>query len=125
MCFAVNNRESLKNVEYKWNPEVRHHKRQAKVILTCKLTSLCLTFTRFDRRLTSSGTKIDLRDEEEDCVETEEGEAMAKKIKADEYVECSSKKMLNVRKVFANAITVHLMPKNQKKRPMTMSCAVL
>nr|XP_022908629.1 cell division control protein 42 homolog [Onthophagus taurus] len=94
VCFAVDNLASLKNVENKWLPEIRHHKPQAKIILTC--------------------TKIDLRTD--DNIQTADGFAVCKRNKLDDYVECSSKLMRNVNQVFAIAISSYLSPYYAKKQ---------
>ena len=33
LCFALNNLDSLRNIEDKWIPEIKHHRKKAKVIL--------------------------------------------------------------------------------------------
>ncbi|KAI4458307.1 rho family gtpase [Holotrichia oblita] len=105
VCFAVNNRESFRSVEKKWVPEVRHHKPYSKVILVC--------------------TKIDLReDDNPNHLTTLEGKQMQKKMKADRFVECSSKLMQNVNKVFAEAIAAYIFSP-QKKKASSPTCVYL
>lgn len=67
--------------------------------------------------LSVSGTKIDLRDPNDpEQITSAEGKQMHKKMKTDRYVECSSKLMENVSKVFAEAMAAYIFsPKRTKK----------
>ncbi|XP_018332401.1 rho-related protein racC-like [Agrilus planipennis] len=84
VCFSVDNRASYKNIVSKWNPEIRHYRPKAKLILV--------------------GTKCDLRTDCPNPISTNEGQELMNKIKADGYVECSSKFMWNVSRVFEEAL---------------------
>jgi Ras-related C3 botulinum toxin substrate 1 len=102
VCFSVINRNSFKNVVDKWIPEITHHNDQAAIILV--------------------GTKTDLRNEKGgDSIDKSEGVAMAKKIKAVKYLECSAKLNEGVKEVFDAAIRAGWTKIHGKKR----SCTIL
>ncbi|CEJ05407.1 Putative Rho family, other [Rhizopus microsporus] len=85
ICFAINLRNSFKNVQDRWLPEVTHF---------CESVPKLLVGTKVDfrenkqeiQRLSSSGQTL---------ITTEEGRQMAKEIGAD-YYECSAMKNINV-----------------------------
>lgn len=71
ICFAVDQISSLRNVCDLWSREVKQGAPNATVILV--------------------GTKMDLRSNPgSKCITTKEGRKMAKRIKANGYIECSS-----------------------------------
>ncbi|CEI94186.1 Putative Rho family, other [Rhizopus microsporus] len=85
ICFAINLRNSFKNVQDRWLPEVTHF---------CEGVPKLLVGTKVDfrenkqeiQRLSLSGQTL---------ITTEEGRQMAKEIGAD-YYECSAMKNINV-----------------------------
>jgi cell division control protein 42 len=80
VCFSVVAPSSFENVKEKWVPEITHH---------CQKTPFLLV-----------GTQIDLRDEPQTVeklaknkqkpISIEQGEKLAKELKAVKYVECSA-----------------------------------
>lgn len=98
MCFTVDNRDSLSNVLYKWEPEIRHYLPKVPIVLV--------------------GNKKDIRDDYsppevlphnyKPPVTTSEGKAVASTIKAAAYVECSALRMTGVMEVFDAAIKASL-----------------
>jgi len=85
LCFSVASRTSYGNITDTWMPELRHH---------CPKTPIILV-----------GTKTDLRKEQSDVVAQEEGQRLAKSIKALRYMECSALTRLGLKEVFDAAIT--------------------
>ncbi|XP_063901769.1 ras-like GTP-binding protein Rho1 [Zophobas morio] len=83
VCFAVDMRDSLENIEPKWIAEVKHYCPNEPIVL-CAL-------------------KVDLRDSEKGCISREEGQQLADKLNV-AYVECSAKNNENVNLVFETAI---------------------
>eukprot|EP01120_Amphizonella_sp_Union-15-10_P014064 TRINITY_DN6689_c0_g1_i1.p1 TRINITY_DN6689_c0_g1~~TRINITY_DN6689_c0_g1_i1.p1 ORF type:complete len:196 (-),score=37.01 TRINITY_DN6689_c0_g1_i1:150-737(-) len=110
LCFSVIAPTSFSNIRTKWWPEVTHHCPSAQIMLV--------------------GTKVDCRDDQEKLatlkeknlqpVTPDQGETMAKEIKAVKYLECSALTQLGLKGVFDQAIKAVLMPspeiKKQKKR---------
>ena len=107
ILFSVTSFPSLQNVATKWQPEIQRFAPSAKIILAT--------------------SNIDLRDDPEavrrmqerghrGCITTEEGRAMAKRIGAVRYMECSSKTQVGVRELFEEAIRV-CVPELSRKKP--------
>ncbi|EKX31790.1 hypothetical protein GUITHDRAFT_98731, partial [Guillardia theta CCMP2712] len=100
VCFSVVNPTSLENVEHKWYKELQHHAPGVPIILV--------------------GTKIDLRnepqiikkleEEKQRPVTEEQGKAMANKVKAVKYLECSALTQHGLKRVFDEAIKCALKP---------------
>lgn len=86
LCFAIDNRVSFQNIKNMWIKEIKRY--QLPYVLV--------------------GTKSDLRNLETNTVKTQEGEEMAKKIKAVRYLECSAKLMEGVDDVFKTAVRTAL-----------------
>ena len=87
VCYAIDSPVSLENIETKWIPEITHFSPQSKIVLI--------------------GLKDDRRkDKGVECVETKAGEEMKTKIKANLFMECSSKTGHNVKEVFKSTIEV-------------------
>ncbi|GBO17085.1 Ras-like GTP-binding protein rhoA [Araneus ventricosus] len=90
LCFAIDNPESLTNVTEKWFPEIKVYSPNAPIILV--------------------GNKVDLRSDENTINELaskslqpisyDQGKAVAEKIKAVQYFECSGKNGDAVKEMF-------------------------
>lgn len=103
---------SYDNIKQKWYPEVRHHNRDAQIILV--------------------GTKSDLRDDKAYVeqmaqknlkpITKEQGEELRKEIKAERYMECSAIKNIGVKQVFDEAIRLELFKKPKKR---VYNCSLL
>ncbi|XP_017273892.1 ras-related C3 botulinum toxin substrate 1 isoform X2 [Kryptolebias marmoratus] len=101
ICFSLVMPSSFENVRAKWFNEVRHHCKEAPIILV--------------------GTMLDLRDDEDTIEELEEkklspitceqGLFMAKEIGAVKYVECTGLALRSLKMVFDEAIRAVLNPK--------------
>ena len=106
MCFAIDSPDSLENIPEKWIPEIKHFCPNIPVILV--------------------GNKKDLRNDEmaiqdlgkksQKPVTAEQGRSMAEKIKAFEYIECSSKTKEGVNEVFSTATRASLRKKKKKRK---------
>ena len=86
MCFSIDSPDSLENILEKWTLEVKHFCHNSPIILV--------------------GNKKDLRNDPNTInpVKTEEGQAMAEKINAFAYLECSARGKEGVREVFETAV---------------------
>lgn len=117
MCFSIVMPESMKNLELKWIPEVRHQVPNAAYILV--------------------GTQVDLRDDEkigqklqkrrQKPVTAEEGQKLAKRLNCECYVECSALTRQGLKDVFDEALIAVLDPKVKKKTATggRFKCAIL
>lgn len=83
ICFGVDMKDSLENIDTKWITEVRHYCPNDPIILC--------------------GLKTDLRSTETECVTAAEGQELANKLGIP-YVECSAKNNVGVEAVFETAI---------------------
>ncbi|KAK4472668.1 hypothetical protein MN116_003899 [Schistosoma mekongi] len=106
MCFSIDTPDSLENIPEKWTPEVRHF---------CSDVPIIVVGNKKDLRSESS-----VRDEpyrvKQEFVKPEEGRAMADRIGAYAYLECSAKTKEGVREVFETATRAALQSKKPKKK---------
>eukprot|EP00127_Corallochytrium_limacisporum_P002736 Clim_evm45s136 gene=Clim_evmTU45s136 len=111
MCFAVDNPDSLENIPEKWAPEVNHF---------CPNVPVILVGLKKDLR-NDENTKKELAKMKQEPLKFEQGKAMAERIGAHKYMECSAKTKDNVKEVFEAATRAALMSRKKKK----MACALL
>lgn len=95
ICFSLVLPTSFEHVKQKWYPEISHHCPGVPIILV--------------------GNKMDLRDELEDLHPSQvitytQGLAMAKKIEAIKYIECSAKTGKGLKDVFHTAAELVISP---------------
>jgi len=90
VCFSVTNPVSFENVTTKWYPEVIHF---------CPEVPQILVGTKLDLR-SDSGTLEKLKSNGQNPITMEQGQELAKKIKAVKYLECSAKTGENLKTVF-------------------------
>jgi small GTP-binding protein len=88
VCFAVNSVVSFNNIEAKWLPEIRSHCPDVPMILV--------------------GTKSDLRKDSSESVQVDQANALAKKMKAVCYMECSALTQEGLAAVFDKAVEVSM-----------------
>ena len=105
MCFSIDSPDSLENIPEKWTPEVRHF---------CPNVPIILVGNKKDLR-NDENTKRELMKMKQEPVRPEEGRAMAEKINAYSYLECSAKTKEGVREVFETATRAALQTKKKKK----------
>ena len=104
MCFSIDSPDSLENIPEKWNPEVKHF---------CPNVPVVLIGNKKDLRNDES-TKKELMKMRQEPVRPEQGRAMADKIGAYSYLECSAKTKDGVRAVFETATRAALHSKKSK-----------
>lgn len=106
VCFSVTNPVSFENVTTKWYPEVIHF---------CPEVPQILVGTKLDLRSDPS-TLEKLKASGQQPISTEQGQELAKKIKAVKYLECSAKTGENLKTVFDEAVKAVLFAPKKKKR---------
>ena len=111
MCFAIDMPDSLDNIAEKWSPEVRHF---------CPGVPVILVGNKKDLR-GDPNRAAELRKNKQELVRVEEGRAMARKIGATAYLECSAKRKEGVREIFETATRATL----QVKKPKRVFCTCL
>jgi len=112
MCFSIDSPDSLENIPEKWTPEVRHF---------CPSVPIILVGNKKDLR-NDSTTMRELSKMKQSPVTLDEGMAMADKIGAYGYMECSARTKDGVRDVFELATKAALQTKKRKKKS---TCDVL
>jgi len=98
LCFSVDNPVSLENVESKWLDEIHEHCPGVKLVLVALKCDL-----REDRAVREK-----LRQYSKQPVQYEEGLAVARRIRASRYLECSAKHNRGVTEVFIEAARVSI-----------------
>jgi len=111
MCFSIDSPDSLENIPEKWTPEVKHF---------CPNVPIILVGNKRDLRNDNS-TIHELSKMKQEPVKIEDGKAMAEKISAFSYLECSAKTKDGVREVFETATRAALQVKKKKRS----KCALL
>ncbi|KAJ8092112.1 GTP-binding protein Rho1 [Marasmius sp. AFHP31] len=115
ICFAVDSPDSLDNVQEKWISEVMHFCAGLPIILVG-----CKKDLRRDQRVIE-----ELRKTSQRPVTPEEGMAVAQKIGAKHYLECSAKTGEGVREVFQYATRAALLTRAGKSGKKSKGCAIL
>ena len=105
MCFSVDSPDSLENIPEKWTPEVKHF---------CPNVPIILVGNKKDLR-NDPNTIKELSKMKQEPVKPAEGRAMAEKINAFAYLECSAKSKEGIREVFETATRAALQVKKKKK----------
>ena len=98
VCFSVVHPPSFESIQGQWVPEISHH---------CPGTPFLLVGTKVDLR-GDRATLDKLDKKQEKAVSKEEGEILAKSLKAAKYLECSALTREGVKNVFDQAIFHHL-----------------
>lgn len=106
VCFSVVNPVSFENVTTKWYPEVIHF---------CPEVPQILVGTKLDLR-SDAVTLEKLKNLGQNPIQFEQGQDLAKKIKAVKYLECSAKTGENLKTVFDEAVKAVLFAPKFKKR---------
>ncbi|KAL7673193.1 hypothetical protein ACOME3_008061 [Neoechinorhynchus agilis] len=106
MSFAIDSPDSLENISEKWTPEVKHF---------CPNVPIILVGNKKDLRNDES-TKKELMKMKQEPVRPEDGRAVAEKINAYAYLECSAKTKEGVREVFEAATRAAISRKSRRKR---------
>ena len=104
LCFAVDNPDSLSSIITQWVPEVRNICPNAPLILVCNKIDLRNDVETIDKLANNKCKPIS----------REEGLAIAQRIDAVEYLECSARNNDGVREVFEAAIRTTLYSPKQK-----------
>jgi len=110
MCYSIDSPDSLENIPEKWTPEVRHF---------CPSVPIVLVGNKKDLR-NNEATRRELLKSKQEPVKTEEGRAMAEKIGAYAFLECSAKTKEGVREVFETATRAALSRQKKKNRKCSL-----
>lgn len=96
VCYSVVTPTSFENVQEKWVPEVNHY---------CPDKPFLLVGTQIDLR-TDTSTLEKLNSNKQKPVTQEEGERLARELKAVKYLECSALNQIGLKAVFDEAVLI-------------------
>ncbi|KAK4950201.1 Rho GTPase [Elasticomyces elasticus] len=117
LCFSVDSPESLENVESKWVGEIAEN---------CPGVRLVLVALKCDLREKHSDGDDEVEHEpKKPMIDYKQGLAVAEKIKALRYLECSAMKNRGVNEAFTEAARVALQVKNVKGDKQGGLCEVM
>uniref|UniRef100_A0AC35TYZ9 Ras-like GTP-binding protein Rho1 n=1 Tax=Rhabditophanes sp. KR3021 TaxID=114890 RepID=A0AC35TYZ9_9BILA len=105
MCFSIDSPDSLDNIPEKWTPEVRHF---------CPNVPIILVGNKMDLR-NDPQTIRELAKNKQEPINSQQGRAIAEKIGAYDYLECSAKTKGGIRQVFERATQAALQRRKKKK----------
>ena len=107
LCFSLVKPSSLENIKYKWYPEINHH---------CPNTPFILVGVHLEKR--DDPETIEKLRIKKKCepVTYEQGCAVARKIGAAKYLECSARTQVGLKEVFDEAVRAVLHPCSSKKK---------
>ncbi|KAM0704612.1 hypothetical protein Q7P35_008846 [Cladosporium inversicolor] len=116
LCFSVDSPDSLENVESKWVGEIAEN---------CPGVKLVLVALKCDLREQEKDDREDGREPKKPTIDYKQGLAVAEKVKALRYLECSAMKNRGVNEAFTEAARVALTVKNVKGDKDSSSCSVM
>uniref|UniRef100_A0A0B7AVB5 Small monomeric GTPase n=1 Tax=Arion vulgaris TaxID=1028688 RepID=A0A0B7AVB5_9EUPU len=106
VCFSVVSPSSFENVKEKWVPEITHH---------CQRTPFLLVGTQIDLR--DDATTVEkLAKNKQKPILGDNGEKLARELRAVKYVECSALTQKGLKNVFDEAILAALEPPEPPKK---------
>lgn len=115
MCFSVDSPDSLENIPEKWVPEVKHF---------CPNVPIILVANKKDLR-NDENVRNELARMKQEPVKGEDGRAMAVRIGAYDYLECSAKTKEGVREVFETATRAALQKRTRPAPGCGQCCKLL
>jgi len=116
LCFSVDSPDSLENVESKWVGEIAEN---------CPGVKLVLVALKCDLREQEKDDREEGREPKKPTIDYKQGLAVAEKVKALRYLECSAMKNRGVNEAFTEAARVALTVKNPKGDKDGASCSVM
>ncbi|PNS16002.1 GTP-binding protein rho3 [Sphaceloma murrayae] len=118
LCFSVDSPESLENVEAKWVGEIAEN---------CPGVKLVLVALKCDLRETQGEEEGEAQATEpkRPLIDYKQGLAVAEKIRALRYLECSAMKNRGVNEAFTEAARVALQVKNVKGDKQAGCCTIM
>lgn len=130
LCFSVDSHDSLENVQTKWVSEIVDHCEGVKLVLValkCDLRSNEEDPATGDADKSQTGANGQAVTPQKKLISYEEGLAVAKKVGALRYLECSAKKNRGVNEAFTEAARCALSakPKGSHDEEEKKSCIIM
>ncbi|KAI9796060.1 MAG: Rho GTPase [Candelina submexicana] len=120
LCFSVDSKDSLENIESKWVGEIAEN---------CQGVKLVLVALKCDLRSERTGDEGELgagaHREEKDLIDYKQGLEVARRIQALRYLECSAMKNRGVKEAFTEAARVALSVKSTNATKKDSKCVVM
>ncbi|XP_038155107.1 rho-related GTP-binding protein RhoG-like isoform X1 [Cyprinodon tularosa] len=104
VCFSIGSPSSYDNIRLKWKPEVSQH---------CPKVPILLLGTKKDLRGDEETVKM-LKEQGMTVCTYQQGDILAKQIRAVKYMECSALQQENIREVFEEAARAVLFPQSKR-----------
>ncbi|EEH03587.1 Rho3 GTPase [Histoplasma capsulatum G186AR] len=119
LCFSVDSKDSLENVESKWMAEIAEHCAGAKIVL---VALKCDLREEVDEK---EDENAEPQPQEKPIVKYDKGLEVAKRIGALRYLECSAMRNRGVNEAFTEAARVALTVKPSKSSDNAGKCTIL
>lgn len=124
LCFSVDSKDSLENIESKWVGEIAENCQGVKLVLVALKCDLREKHTDDEEEVHSGG-----RREEKDMIDYQQGLEVARRIQALRYLECSAMRNRGVNEAFTEAARVALSVKapssGTNKSKKDRSCTIM
>ncbi|MDI1486992.1 MAG: Rho GTPase [Ramalina farinacea] len=133
LCFSVDSRDSLENIESKWVGEIAENCAGVKLVLVALKCDL-----REGAAAAAAGEEDGVGEEEEgedgaaalggkrkEMIDYKQGLEVAKRIQALRYLECSAKKNRGVNEAFSEAARVAMSVKGSSSAGGGKSCSIM
>ncbi|KAI9833323.1 MAG: Rho GTPase [Sarea resinae] len=122
LCFSVDSKDSLENVESKWVGEIAENCPGVKLVLVALKCDLREAIADEDEDATDGNMP---RQEKKQLINYNQGLEVAKRIKALRYLECSAMKNRGVNEAFTEAARVALTVKPAKGAKAESKCIIM
>ncbi|KAL8680611.1 MAG: hypothetical protein Q9186_003203 [Xanthomendoza sp. 1 TL-2023] len=109
LCFSVDSRDSLENVESKWVGEIAENCQGVKLVLVALKCDLREAYSDDDDKTAEADPSQPRK--EQDLIDYKEGLEVARRIHALRYLECSAKRNRGVNEAFTETARVALQVK--------------
>ncbi|KAI3405738.1 RHO3 [Candida oxycetoniae] len=128
LCFSVDSQDSLENVQSKWVGEIADHCEGVKLVLVALKCDLRNNEDTSDENFQATSGNPYSSSQQKRMITYDEGLAVAKRIGALRYLECSAKKNRGVNEAFSEAArcALNAKPKGANdNEPRKKSCVVM
>ncbi|MCJ1467913.1 Rho GTPase [Pseudocyphellaria aurata] len=123
LCFSVDSKDSLENVESKWVGEIAENCQGVKLVLVALKCDLREKHTDEDDE--TANQDMNRSKKEKDMIDYKQGLEVARRIHALRYLECSAKRNRGVNEAFTEAARVALSVKASGGSSSGSKCCIL
>lgn len=123
LCFSVDSKDSLENVESKWVGEIAENCQGVKLVLVALKCDLREKHADDDDETADQG--VNRSKKEKDMIDYKQGLEVARRIHALRYLECSAKRNRGVNEAFTEAARVALSVKSSGGSSSGPKCCIM